>query len=448
MKIIQHGDKGINKILGYKKVESYEIYHTSNYLYSCINENHQYVKQNLTGKVVQLTEHEKKVLLIAAEEQILGTEILDYNAEKLVEQYFLVPVMSNELQWYKMVRLVMKTLGHSGKGVKKYTILPTTGCNAKCVYCYEEGMVVRKMTPQVAEDVVEFIGRTRCDDEVKLVWFGGEPLTAKTIISQIYRELTEKGVPFTSQIITNAILMTPELAKEAKEIWHLKKAQVSVDGARSDYEARKQYVNPKLHNYDAMLRAVHALLDEGIEVTLRVNYDGKNMDGMKEFLDEIRREFDNSEKLFLYFGMLFQEQKKETCVELYRKMYDLRRYLDETGMHYRKPPKERFQFKVNYCMADSLGDSVVIDPEGKLFHCEHLPGNDSFGSIYDEEFQFVPESGTEEPDEQCRNCPFLPECTPFRKNRCPDWFPYCREFKEIDAEYFFEKLAARTETDE
>lgn len=117
------------------------------------------------------------------------------------------------------------------KGLASYVILPTTGCNARCVYCYEEGYAVKTMTSETADRLVDFICETRYDDTVKLRWFGGEPLANAKIISYICKGLQERGVPYKSSMVTNASLLTKELAHEAKELWHLERVQVSLDGA-------------------------------------------------------------------------------------------------------------------------------------------------------------------------------------------------------------------------
>ena len=76
---------------------------------------------------------------------------------------------------------------------------------------------------------------------------------------------------------------------------------------------------------------------------------------------------------------------------------------------------------------------MVIAPDGQLYHCEHLPGNTSFGSVYDPDpVVCSDERASLEADPTCRSCCFLPECTPFFKNGCADYFANCRAFKEIE----------------
>ena len=100
--------------------------------------------------------------------------------------------------------------------------------------------------------------------------------------------------------------MTPELLEEAAVLWNLESVQVSVDGERNDYETRKQYVNPTVHHYDAMMDAVGRMLDKGIHVTLRCNYDGENLKGLKLFIQDVKDRFGCPKNLSVYPAMLFQ----------------------------------------------------------------------------------------------------------------------------------------------
>lgn len=58
-----------------------------------------------------------------------------------------------------------------------FQILPTTACNARCWYCYEEGFAKQSMTDECIEAIPGFIGSyMEMVDDVHVTWFGGEPL--------------------------------------------------------------------------------------------------------------------------------------------------------------------------------------------------------------------------------------------------------------------------------
>lgn len=387
------------------------------------------MKNTFSGEIVSLTKEEYN-----APEQV----------EELVRHRFVVPYDYNEAEKYSETVKLVKLMQPEKPGLKTYTILPTTACNARCTYCYEEGYKVSTMSRETADKLVDFICQTCYDGEITLAWFGGEPLVCADTISYICDELKKRGVSFRSRMVTNASLLTKELAHKAKEEWNLKKVQVSLDGDKRDYTDRKCYIDPVRFNYDVVMRSVRYLADEDIKVVLRVNFDLDSIDRLKPFLDEMKERFGNDKNVTIYLSALFQERPKPYYIDLERRMYDLNRYIDKLGINNIEREKIHTIFKPNYCMADSLDKSIVIDPNGKFFDCEHMPEAHSWGNIFDgvtDEKLFNEISAVKEIDEKCRKCPFLPNCTPFYKNGCPCWFETCREYKQLKTEYELEKIA-------
>ena len=97
--------------------------------------------------------------------------------------------------------------------------------------------------------------------------------------------------------------------------------------------------------------------------------------------------------------------------------------------------------KAAKAVRDSGDKSVVIAPDGRLYHCEHLPGNTSYGTIFEPEAAVRSDKRADLPaGTQCRTCCFLPQCTPFYRNGCSDYFECCKEYKQIDAEEAFRRL--------
>lgn len=430
MRIVQTGDRMVIDIIQQNALPD-RHYHLSTYSFSAAGDHSILLKNMETGMVISLSDAEWDRIGCLQEESVKGADLLEMGLEDCVKYGFLVEDDTDDYEQYKQLHSLLPLLSRELPGTKTYTILPTTACNARCVYCYEEGMQIQSMSEETADQVVQFIEKTRWQDTVTLLWFGGEPLAGSKIISRICRELEEKNIPFRSKIITNATLMSDKLLEEAVSLWHLEYAQVSVDGLRADYEARKQYVDPTAHHYDAMMDAVGRMLEKGIRVTLRCNYDGDNIDGLEAFAQEVRTRFACQDKLLFYPAMLFQAQAKESGIDLHRRIQALKDRLAELNLAGKE--KKRSALKNNFCGADSGEKSVVIAPDGQLYHCEHLPGNMAYGSVYDAGPVVCSDPRASlEADPMCRACCFLPVCTPFFKNGCPDYFANCRTFKEIE----------------
>ena len=54
--------------------------------------------------------------------------------DDLIAAQFLVPENKDECAYYSQISALMRAYSKK-KGIRGYTILPTLGCNARCVYC-------------------------------------------------------------------------------------------------------------------------------------------------------------------------------------------------------------------------------------------------------------------------------------------------------------------------
>ena len=158
----------------------------------------------------------------------------------LVENWFLVPVEHNDMKLCKMLKVGLKLKQQTPEGIGNYTIVTTTGCNARCAYCFEKGTKPVNMTSETAEQVAQYIVSHRGEHEkVKISWFGGEPLYNFKVMDRICTRLTEQNVRFYSSIITNGYLFNEKVVEKAVQLWHLKRAQVTLDGTEQNYNRIK-----------------------------------------------------------------------------------------------------------------------------------------------------------------------------------------------------------------
>lgn len=439
MKTLQAGDSRVSKIIQSSKIDLTSMYRPSQFLYSYSDKNGHCLYNTLSKTAIQLSDEEWNIFLEIKQNGMNGEDLSRHAFAQLAKMRFLVPDETDDFKLYGQVITLLRTMSFKSQpGIKQYTILPTTFCNAQCVYCFEEGMRFQTMSTDTAERVVEFIDQTHMSGQpCRLIWFGGEPLVAHRIISHICQKLTDRKIAYTSELVTNAMLFDAEIIKTAKEIWHVDCIQVSVDGNREDYETRKAYISPAIHNYDKLFSVLSLLLEESFKVVLRCNYDEKNLNGIKEFIDDIYNKLGNPKNLAIYFGMLIQMLELRSSVEVYSKVHDLMRYLDEKGMPHKFTPSCHQQ-KSYFCMADSR-QSIIINPNGSLQRCETVSVSPIIGNIEGEKLPSLPESSPFTAPEKCRTCCFLPHCTTFRKENCPATSKYCNEFNCITYDYFLEK---------
>lgn len=423
------GDGRVIKIIQNNKPNLSGEYRLSSFVYVHSYEDGTLIKNTLTGQIFRLTGEEYAAL-----------ERIDFSSPEvlqLVRYRFLVEKHFDELAQYLLVLNVLRAMHKTTPGISTFTILPTTACNARCVYCYEDGWQSKTMTKETADRVIDFICRTKQDGKIRLSWFGGEPLCGASLISYICRSLKEREIEFDSTIITNGTLLTPELAKEAAALWGLKHAQISMDGARKDYEMRKCYRQPELYNYDKAMDAVTQLSDLGVSVTLRCNYDQENLPGVRSFFDDCKLRFQGRSNITVYMEQLFQSAGTGSSASLCLEAEKLLRYAQDIHLFPKTIPSGKL--KLYYCMADSNGKSIIIDPVGGLHPCESRIDDEPIGTIFDES---LPSASAirEQVAEICKACPFLPDCTPFRKIGCSLKSTACRTKMELQIIREFDTL--------
>ena len=417
---LQSGDDRVIRIIQKNNPRHDRVYRLSQWVYSFEKDGEAVLRSTLSGQAYRLSAEEWSA--------VRGGNLSSPAAEELAKQRFLVEQDFDDLAQYAMVKAVLQSMEKRERGAKIFTILPTTGCNARCVYCYQQGIAVRNMTAETAERVVEFISREKRQGIVELHWFGGEPLCAAGTISGICRRLREKNVEYKSSITTNGSLFTPELIREAVELWNLKKAQVSMDGAKEDYETRKRYIRPDLHNYEVVMDNVERLAAAGVSIVIRCNCDSRNASRAYGFLDECEARFGSYDNVRVSPAILNQEWTEwENSFAASEEQKKLRSYAVELGLAHRRTIPVRL--KTHQCMADAGGRNIIIDPDGGLHVCEDRVGGEPLGSIFDAEPPSWPTAPVE-PAEECRDCCFLPVCTTHYRKGCPLCPAACRELTE------------------
>lgn len=357
----------------------------------------------------------------------------------LFEEYFLVPEGKDEAAFFQSLYQLMRTFAKK-KGFTGYTILPTTGCNARCIYCYEEGRPRVSMDSGTVNRVIRYILETRRKDAaIHLSWFGGEPLLRPDVIDTVCRAMGEEGVDFKSSIVTNGSLIDDGLLERMTREWRLKKAQVSMDCAEEEYIARKSYARYE-NTYWKVIGNIEKLARRGITVVVRCNVDEGNVEQIPAFLSDLGGAIEEKENISVYFAPLFETGNSPEFVSFYQKIQESRELAARAGFVPVLKGKLR-SFRANHCMADHPSGYAVIAPDGDLYTCEHCEPGTSHGNIF---------RGTTRPDllrrflepgnvrEKCRDCALLPECTSF--SMCPDEGPHCKEIKTDEMLYALRRM--------
>ena len=427
---IRQPDALLKKLLPFQKIQHDILYIPSQFALCFVhNENH-YVFNTLTKQCVKakLPEH-----CYAGE-----------GYDDLIMNYFLVPQGKDECAFYQSLSGMLRTFSRK-KEEKSYTIMPTLCCNARCVYCYEEGCKPLTMTPETVEQTIRYIVDHHMGDKVSLTWFGGEPLLCVDIIDRICEGLREAGVSYTGIVVSNGSLITSEIVEKMAGVWNIKRMQISMDGAEKEYVDRKRYyVND--NQYRKVIHAIDMASSHGIFVIVRCNTDEGNFDSLPEFVSDLTSSIRNKDNVLLYISPLFSARSGKNAMRLWEKIVAFQPQITSAGFHTQLLSGFSGRFRVNHCMADS--GAVVICPDGVLSPCEHLQQAVGYGDIWhgatDESVrrEFC---RTDRIREMCLKCAFLPECTGFAT--CPIHDSNCVELHKMMTLYALKRIIDKKGTE-
>lgn len=366
-----------------------------------------------------------ELLLLKADERE------EYSHKYLIENWFLVTLEFDEFEFAKKVKKLRQLLyrTESDKPIERYWILTTTDCNARCFYCHEKGIPLQEMTKETAIKVVEYIKTTSPQTEIEVVWYGGEPLLGKETINIICDALKENGVTYTSKSISNGYLFDKDVVKQAREMWHLKEIQITLDGLEQTYNRVKNYKDTESESpFWRVINNIELLLKNEIQVIVRLNVDEYNKDELGYLSKLLIDRFCHYHAFSIYTAPLFEDclgtTKKRTeqeRIKVYNVHHELSDWLNRNGVLTKTKLAKRMKSARN-CIA--VSNTRVIFPDGQLAFCHDYVKGVLSGNIYGEapdaekrlEYtECLPEKA------ECARCVKYPQCVRLSKcfnNKC------------------------------
>lgn len=430
MREIHLKDKLIKKFLPPQRLKDGSDYKLSSFVIPFEEHGRHFLFSTLTKQCFEIDESFSPDLIVPFE-HIASSEALS----ALARDAFLVPVDSDETALYVSLSTIMRAFFRQS-GYTTYTVLPTFGCNARCVYCYEEGSVPVFMTDETAVQTAEFIARTKKKDSPVLIsWFGGEPLMGEKTIDLIVSELKKRDVEFYSTMVTNGSLINDRIVNKMVGDWKLQSLQITFDGSEEDYIKRKRYIRYDDY-YHSIMASIALLQSKGVQVHIRCNVDFENIGAAPKLIDDLKNNLAGTENVMLYFAPLNQVKASDEILEMWEKIKKLEPMIAEAGFLSGPHRKPILQARVFRCMADNPYSAVVIHPDGNLVPCLQSGTDSAFGNVRDgitDRAIFDRYASVGPVMEKCRNCVFLPDCTAF---------PYC---KIVEAKCFEQRMETITE---
>lgn len=298
------------------------------------------------------------------------------------------------------------------------TILPTRGCNFGCIYCYEQDRPNVLMNEQTEKAIVKFVCSNSNLKRLSVVWYGGEPLLNFDSMVRLTKMFKQLNIEYSAKIVSNGYLLTKEKADLMKDL-AIRNIQITFDGSEEIHNQRRFLLGGQ-PTYRKIMDNLKYLLSINKEITIdiRTNIDRRNKDDYNKFYQDFKSEI-NDKRVTMYPGFVSDLLSSE-CVSPefniseggYKAQFILDIF-DKYGIEIKSfLPK----YRRHSCVASKYF-AFVIEPEGELYKCWRMVGNqkEAIGNVNDGSFDMVKFSkyliGADYTlDSKCLQCEFITLC--------------------------------------
>lgn len=308
-------------------------------------------------------------------------------------------------------------------------IFPTNRCNARCYYCFEEGIKFVDMSQDTALQLVEFAKRYyKGFDRIQINWFGGEPLLNFDIIRLITEKLINAGFTLTTHVTTNGSLLTEDIVDFFKNSYEHCSFQITVDDIGNAYYSIKKYTDLTEDNaFDIIINNIKLLLKNDIRTRIRINFLKERFAHAIEIFDYLSTLFEGLPAPDIYFAPLSFDHKKSyrekekaetqehTHLSLMKFYTDRNILYDKNNLYKNTLINLSLKPKAIPCGA-CRSHNLTITAEGLIFKCHRIVTDNkySIGNVYDgiqadSKYNKV-FIGKEYEDPKCVECNVFPIC--------------------------------------
>jgi len=309
-------------------------------------------------------------------------------------------------------------LGNEGR----ITAVMNLDCNLACSYCFEGNRKGKHyMSAETADMLVDFAAENylRMDKNIRIDFYGGEPLLSLALIKDISQKLKElsgkRGLDYTFTLVTNGTLLTRKVTEELVALG-LKSAKITLDGPRENHDVYRPFVSGK-GSFDIILKNIKDVCDL-IKVQTGGNYTKENYREFPGLLDLFLAEGLTPDKLSLVMfapitktlGEYKMPEFSEGCKSIDEP------WLIEAGQYLREEILRR-GFKTpkvspSICMIENE-DFLVVNHDGTIYKCPAFIGCEGL-DVGDLETGIKDFHESHNLDvwkkDECLDCAYLPLC--------------------------------------
>jgi uncharacterized protein len=409
------------------------------------------IYNSFTGAAMEIN---NKFLDLLSDKREINMELLNQEQENVVNELekngFLIEDYINEKKILKYRNMKDKF----NKEKLTLTILPTFQCNLRCFYCFQDRGKTEYMSQQVQEGIIQFVKKSiKGVKELRVIWFGGEPLMAWDIICSMSKELIkiaeENECQYTASMVSNGYLLNDNKVSRFIELG-IHSVQITLDGPPVLHSLRKGMLGNPETNFNVILEHIRALLKAEVDVKIRINIDKSNMSSVEELLDLLSRS--HIEGATLYPAMI--EPYTSICSNIESSCLQRDEFAELEIWYYKKLIEKGLMndfvatlptLKGNFCIIDQI-NSFSIDPGGYVYKCWNTIGDkekrimDVMGRKQEDMEKkkwnmLLIEGMTSDPFEKksCLECKLLPVCMgscPYQSRGIYDEEPDCLTVKD------------------
>lgn len=336
------------------------------YTYLFTREGNYYLYNSQTGFLSSIPESFYEILFNRDFEKI-DEEILYVLKEKKIiveEEHKYDYYYSSRLKYLSSIG-IQDSLG--------LVIVPTTGCNFACPYCFEGEKENCLMSPEVINNLIHFINSYQEIKKIHLTWYGGEPLitfdTIKRVVERIKKDCATKEI-ISQSIVTNGYLINDEIIDFMK-VNRFTSIQITFDGAEDNHNHTRFLKGSKKPTFGRILKNVEKLaerMSDKCRISLRINVNKDNEEDFIYMYKWIKKKFPINKNIQVYPGFI-REVTKDNNKMCYKSLYRQARFnfyktALANGVNVDIYPKQTEKG----CMICNNG-SLIIGPSGEIYKC-------------------------------------------------------------------------------
>ena len=387
---------------------------------------------NENAEAMLLYQTRTTALVLLNKEQYNGIFIKrDFSDEGLVSQLsdmgFIVDSHNEELNVIIDTRRKFMEIGH-----QHLTILTTTKCNAKCFYCFENGIEHYDMSLETADATISFIKNNFREKVLSILWLGGEPLVNFDIIRYITMKLVAAGYEIITSVTTNGALLTKDMVDFFKKYSIRTTLQFSLDAAiNEEYYKIKRYEGLDEHNaFNHVIDNIKLSIDSDLYTDIRFNFVSSKIQKAKEVFKHVKSLLDNHDlsKTYIFLAPLDLNGGNEIISDFHGNIEHPYLQVVRTQQEMGFPIRAELQQDSNDILASfalmptcyvcgmTTKMKIVVDADGTLYKCHRFVGRKKFScgdvtiGIDETSPSYLQFREVNITDEECRNCSILPIC--------------------------------------